>query len=104
MALVMLGSTNQTSFIETSSGITFAKMVMAAIFTRDFVPLTAFKDPILRRESDSRQGFLLLPPHRAADDIVEVHSQHRTFKMILCSDYKRAYGQKALRRIIFRTI
>lgn len=81
MGLVLLESSDQPRFMGTSSGVTFAKMVLAAI-KHDPVPASHETQGQLRRPSRSSMPSptqpTSLPPRHAAQHIAEVYFSCRT--------------------------
>ncbi|KAI1099431.1 fungal-specific transcription factor domain-containing protein [Jackrogersella minutella] len=79
MGLVMLESSSQPKFMGTSSGVTFAKMVLACVKTDVAIPTSP---------SSSRNSLRItapppiisssLPPRHAAQHIADVYFRHRT--------------------------
>ncbi|RDW56919.1 hypothetical protein BP5796_12986 [Coleophoma crateriformis] len=93
MAFVMLGGSHAPRFMGTSSGITLAKMVVAAIRIDPSIPLsTTVRDPDFASASGISAAASSLPPRRAADHIVDVYFQHRTphFPILEREQVKRA--------------
>jgi hypothetical protein len=79
IGLVALESTSEPRFMGTSSGLSFAKMVMGAIRCEQPAPppTSGAHEPI--QHSATTPGITSsLPPRHVADHIVEVYYQHRT--------------------------
>lgn len=79
MGLVMLESTTQPRFIGTSSGITFAKMVLAAIKCDVSATASGGNDTTFQNTGPRALAVASsLPPRHAAQHITEVYFQYRT--------------------------
>lgn len=78
MGLVLLESSNQPRFMGTSSGITFAKMVLASI--KEDVPIDTAQSSKLPTRHDSSVAYVAssLPPRHAAEHIAVVYLSYRT--------------------------
>ncbi len=80
MGLVLLESSDQPRFVGTSSGITFAKMVLAAVKQQD-IPITGVSVHPREEPGMSAPHTIIassLPPRHAAQRIVDVYFAYRT--------------------------
>ncbi|KAI6081670.1 fungal-specific transcription factor domain-containing protein [Hypoxylon rubiginosum] len=80
MGLVMLESSNQPKFIGTSSGVTFAKMVLACV-KADIIITPVASGPTRGSVQMSAPSPIVsssLPPRHAAQHIMDVYFRHRT--------------------------
>ncbi|CAH0054765.1 unnamed protein product [Clonostachys solani] len=82
MGLVLLESSNQPRFMGTSSGVTFAKMVLAAIkddaFTPHDGPVGQSKPHPKILAPSTAHAAASFPPRHAAEHIVSVYFSYRT--------------------------
>ena len=79
MGLVLLESSDHPRFMGTSSGVTFAKMVLAAV-NQDVSVVSASAPPQDQNASAAPHAIMgsSLPPHHAAQRIVDVYFSYRT--------------------------
>ncbi|KAI1410403.1 fungal-specific transcription factor domain-containing protein [Hypoxylon sp. FL1857] len=81
MGLVMLESNSQPRFMGTSSGVTFAKMVLACVKADIAIPMPTSAPRSSLRITASQQSSVSstsLPPRQAAQHIVDVYFRYRT--------------------------
>ncbi|KAI4858992.1 fungal-specific transcription factor domain-containing protein [Hypoxylon rubiginosum] len=79
MGLVMLESSNQPKFIGTSSGVTFAKMVLACVKADIVIPVSPGPTRgSIQMTAPSPIVSSSLPPRHAAQHIMDVYFRHRT--------------------------
>jgi hypothetical protein len=75
---VVVEPSQQPRFLGQSSGISFAKMVMAAIHVDDLLPPIVPEQQPFRQISVSTPAKASLPPRPVADHLVDVYFQYRT--------------------------
>jgi cell division septum initiation protein DivIVA len=75
---VVVEPSQQPRFLGQSSGISFAKMVMAAINVDDLLPPLVPEQQPFREISVSTPANASLPPRPVADHLVDVYFQYRT--------------------------
>ncbi|KAH9887498.1 fungal-specific transcription factor domain-containing protein [Xylariomycetidae sp. FL2044] len=91
MGLVMLGDSSHPRFMGTSSGVTFAKMVLAAVKADVVVPTSpgASEGP-LRIATPPSTFSSSLPPRHAAQHISDVYFRYRTPHVPVLTRFKVA--------------